>query len=307
MVSSPSRLLLGRVITGKILFLVVSFFVLIIVTVLQSQLTTLLSKSLRYPNIDTLEELSNSNLFIQTPDLETSLGRLQDYDFYDSLKNRLTEGHTYYSSILIEEANDGLVLNYPDLWKIVNDGRSSLDTSSNVTPWLKSAFEVRSNLQSILRSDAFELTVSNLHQRSRANFLATDFMTANFQEEFHLVKECILTYPQTFIIQRNPYLPELYLKFISTYVEAGFIEHLAGLSYPFISPDDSALNVGIDSSAEAFTMQHLQPAFIALGLGWLCSSIVFVAELVVDILKGTRFSKFAGCIERYIRPASLGA
>ncbi|XP_072161401.1 uncharacterized protein [Bemisia tabaci] len=91
-IGSPSRLLLGRVVTGKILFLIVSFFVLIVVTVLQSQMTTLLSKSLRYPEIDTLEDLSNSNLFIQTQDMETSLERLQDYSFYNSLKNKLTEG-----------------------------------------------------------------------------------------------------------------------------------------------------------------------------------------------------------------------
>ncbi|CAH0382993.1 unnamed protein product [Bemisia tabaci] len=53
MVGRPAKVLLGRVVTGKILFLVVSLFVLIIVTVFQSKMTTLLSKQVRYPEIDT--------------------------------------------------------------------------------------------------------------------------------------------------------------------------------------------------------------------------------------------------------------
>ncbi|CAH0762192.1 unnamed protein product [Bemisia tabaci] len=90
-VGCPSRLSLGRTMTGKILFVIISVFVLIIVTLFQSELTSLLSTFLRYPDIDTLEDLSSSDLSIQTRDLNTSVELLRESEFFDALQHKFTE------------------------------------------------------------------------------------------------------------------------------------------------------------------------------------------------------------------------
>ncbi|CAH0382926.1 unnamed protein product [Bemisia tabaci] len=63
---SPPSLHLGRLITGKILFVIFSFAAMILSTVFLGGMTTLLSNRVMYPEIDSLETLETSDHFIQT-------------------------------------------------------------------------------------------------------------------------------------------------------------------------------------------------------------------------------------------------
>ncbi|CAH0393886.1 unnamed protein product [Bemisia tabaci] len=214
-VGSPSRLLLGRVATGKILFLIVSLFVLVIITVYQSEMTTLLAKEVRYPDIDTLEDLKNSDLLIQTPDLEASLQLLQDHPFYEDFKAKLSEGEYFYQSQLFRS------LKYS--WS--NDTEITFNISqANLDPLARRFIDWRSNFRSIVESNAIELAVSNLHYKFRGNIRVENLMLPEDFSEFHLVKECMLTYPMTLQIQKNSYLSDILIKLIEAYVETGLIQ-----------------------------------------------------------------------------------
>lgn len=70
----PPRLLLGKLFTGKLIFLVFSFASIILVTAFQDSMYTLLSHYKRYADINTLGEFASSDFFIQVPDIELLLG-----------------------------------------------------------------------------------------------------------------------------------------------------------------------------------------------------------------------------------------
>ncbi|CAH0395843.1 unnamed protein product [Bemisia tabaci] len=63
---SPPTLLLGRLISGKMLFVIFSFSALIIGTAFQGAMVTLINLGVHNPDIETLDDLKESNNFIQT-------------------------------------------------------------------------------------------------------------------------------------------------------------------------------------------------------------------------------------------------
>ncbi|CAH0762003.1 unnamed protein product [Bemisia tabaci] len=261
-------LLLGRISTGKILFLLVSLFVLIVITTFQSELTTLLSKQVRYPEIDTLEELKNSDLLIQTPDLEASLELLKDYPFHAEIKRKLTEGHYYFLQVVAEYAGENK-LNF-------------LDYFGNLThkPQIVGLNQLETNFRSIIESSAFELAVSNLRYKYQGNIQVEDIGLTGIRGEFHLAKECVLTYPMTLQVQKSSYPSDFFIRKISTYVEMGLTQKLIddciscrGKSSNPVFIDD--VTDEDNSPASAFTVSNLQPAFISLIIGWILSIIVF--------------------------------
>ncbi|CAH0762676.1 unnamed protein product [Bemisia tabaci] len=297
-VGSSSRLLLGRLMTGKILFLLVSFFILIIVTLFQSKMTTLLAKQLRYPELDTLEDLANSALLIQTPDLEASESFLQDHPLYEFLRDKLSERY-YYDKDMLERF-------YSDMLDFNNTFFTlSLDETN---PFARKIKELRSSLSSVLESDVFELTVVNLNKFGGNIHAGEVSLHPGIVRELHLLRECILTYPLTLQIKRNSYLSEIVIRRIAAYIEMGL--HLKIVSHTMYTHEDWFNTTFKQDDDEAdsptkFTMQNLQPAFVSLVIGWFSSSIVFAVELVIDVLKGNTASKFIRCVEKCIRPSSL--
>ncbi|CAH0393889.1 unnamed protein product [Bemisia tabaci] len=301
-VGSPPRLLLGRVFTGKLLFLIVSLFVLVIITVYQSQMTTLLAKQVRYPEIDTLEDLKDSNLMIQTPDLEVSLQLLQDYPFYDDIKTKLIEGPYHFQRILYQCAIEFWGTSI--LSNIIN-----INVSNETLDPLKKRFkDLLSNFRSIVESNAIELAVSNLHYKYRGNIKVDDPLFLKKFSDFHLVKECMLTYPMTLQVQENSFLSNYFLEQIQSYVEKGLIptfmqgtmDYVKGNNDMFI--DDVSKR---DSIADAFRIENLQPAFVSLIIGWILSGVVFAVELMVDISNETGMSRFTRWAKKLVCPSSL--
>ncbi|CAH0393863.1 unnamed protein product [Bemisia tabaci] len=301
-VMSPSRVLLGRVITGKMLFLIVSLFVLVIVTVYQSQMSTLLAKQVRYPEIDTLEDLKNSYLTIQTPDLEASLEILQDYPFYDAIKTKLSEGPYQYRRFLYKTIRE-----YYDIDTRIVDVITPNVSNANLDPLTKNFIDAASNFRSIVESNAVELAVSNLCYMDRGNIKVEDPLFMDFPE-LHLVKECMLTYPMTLQIQKNSYLSDLFIETVSTYVEMGLVQRVMVDAFDYAKERDSLF---IDDTnkdehtAEALSFKNLQPAFVSLVIGWIFSSVVFAVELMVDIPNEIRMSRFTLWAKKLVCPSSL--
>ncbi|CAH0393079.1 unnamed protein product [Bemisia tabaci] len=301
-VGYPSRQLLGRVVTGKILFLIMSFFVLIVGTLFQSKMTTLLSKHARYPDIDTLEDLTNSDLMVQTPDLETTSELLQDYPFYQSLKNKLTEGPFYVENKVYYQVKQ-------DIYTIsMNYSLPPEDPSAVLSRLERMKSEITSNLRSLTESDAFEMTISEMRYKYHGNILVPEYL--NVYKEFHLVKECMLTFPMIIQVQKRSQFSEYVIKKINAYSENGLLLSAlseTSLSDMFLSKRRYVNDDDEDdfSPPEVFTMQHLQPAFVCLILGWILSGIVFALELIIDVSKEHWASRFSRCVEKLIRPSSL--
>ncbi|CAH0383336.1 unnamed protein product [Bemisia tabaci] len=286
-VGGPSTLLLGRIITGKILFLIVSLFVLIIVTVFQSQMTNLISKPVRYPEMDTLEELKNSDLLIQTPDLEISLELLRNHPFFETLRGKLIQ-----SNYFVDEMQH---------W------------DSNTSEIARKKHDISTSWRSMIESDAFEIAVPNLRYKFEGTIQPTESELEGTRTEYHLVKECVLSYALTLPIQRNPFLSDLFIRQIEAYVEMGFIGKFlfdTGLQERDLSDSFFVNDVDKEDSflPKAFTINDLQPAFVSLVVGWILSGIVFVLELVLGNSNEDRTTKFTRWFERVIiRPSSLGA
>ncbi|CAH0382854.1 unnamed protein product [Bemisia tabaci] len=298
-VGCPSRLSLGRTITGKIFFIIISVFVLIIVTLFQSELTSLLSTSLRYPDIDTLEDLSNSDLSIQTRDVSTSIGLVQGSEFFDALLDKFSDSYYLYKnawSDCVEDAKQygkNLSSNLIDF-----EGKNK-----SVDSLLRRIYDLKSNVQSITESSAFELIAPTLRQKFQGNFQVKGYASEN-AIDFHLVKECVLTYTMTFRFLKNAYLSDLVSDKIQAFIEAGLDKKTSRYLRVKFESDIETIFDEEDNEAEAFTMRNLQPAFLSLVIGCILSFIIFAIEIVVDINR-TSSSKVIRLAERLIRPPSL--
>ncbi|CAH0383136.1 unnamed protein product [Bemisia tabaci] len=304
LVGCPSRLLLGTFVTGKIIFTITSFFVLIIVTLYQSKMTELLSMFVRYPDIDSLEDLSNSNLLIQTRDLNQSMGLLQDYA---ALRNKLSESYKFY--FVWSEHFENNWEQYGN--NLTVGSQLSNDQDERTDSFLREAKEIKSNMQSIMASDAIEVAVSSLRQDFQGNFLLRGEYTAG-STEFHLVKECLMTYLLTLrFLKTSTIWMNLFLKRVNALVESGIVGCL--MNAPAvrgvkIENDISTVTLEVQENSEAkpLMMQNLQPAFLGLVTGWTVSFVVFAIELAVDVCRNTS-SKFMRWAEKWIRPPSLWA
>ncbi|CAH0383251.1 unnamed protein product [Bemisia tabaci] len=89
-VSQP-RLLLGKLMSGKILFIIFAFGAIILTTLLQSGMVTFLSTLIRYADIDTIHELAESDLLIQSPHLDEDAKFLSKDQKFDWIRERLVE------------------------------------------------------------------------------------------------------------------------------------------------------------------------------------------------------------------------
>ncbi|CAH0396139.1 unnamed protein product [Bemisia tabaci] len=104
---SPPSLHLGRLTTGKILFLIFSFSAIIISTLFLNGMTTLLSNRVLYPEIDSLKSLEGSNLFIQIKDVSNKpyvIGLLDQLNHSEALKAKKTDSQRFYSELLFVDA-----------------------------------------------------------------------------------------------------------------------------------------------------------------------------------------------------------
>ncbi|CAH0392705.1 unnamed protein product [Bemisia tabaci] len=98
----PPRVLLGRLFTGKILFIISSFSAILIATILQGGMTKLLLSKVHYPEIDTLEDLEKSNIFIQVLDIATSS---TFFSAHEGLKSKLSNTLNYCQISLAVQAD----------------------------------------------------------------------------------------------------------------------------------------------------------------------------------------------------------
>lgn len=199
----PPFLYLGRLITGKILFIIFSFSAIIISTAFLSSLTTLLSNRVSYPEIDSLQALEESDLLIQTTNAE-KIAHEQIFD-RQKLREKLVSNLASYSTDIFIEAFNGR-----GAQDILDGGifnRSSIQAQSNT-------------VISILKSDAHLVTVLYTSAQ-RENILLQDFVFVREALELHLVKECLLTYPVSFLLPKGSFFYDRFNQVVAQFFETG--------------------------------------------------------------------------------------
>ncbi|CAH0383137.1 unnamed protein product [Bemisia tabaci] len=271
LVGCPSRLLLGTFVTGKIIFTITSFFVLIIVTLYQSKMTELLSMFIRYPDIDSLEDLGSSDFPIQTRNLNQSMGLLHDHR---ALKNKLSESYTFYCDWLA------------DIYMQENINRTS---NLPIDTFFRKTNEIKLKMDLIMEEEAIEVTATSLRRDFPGNFQVKGPFDGK-TTEFHMVKECLLTYLVTFRLLKTSIRKDLFLKRINAFIETGIAASLMG--DPVQVMRENTINLIIlegqdDTEAKPLQMQNLQPAFLSLVIGWILSAVTFAMELAIDVCPTT--------------------
>ncbi|XP_072161065.1 uncharacterized protein [Bemisia tabaci] len=267
---SPPVLLLGKLLTGKVCFLVFTFFSLIVGTVIQSGMTTLLSSYVRYADIETLQELEQSGLYIQTPDTEM-LPELLEQSGHASLRDRLTKSKFYYDEL------------FPDPLSELEDTRfREFLPLQNNTSELKAT--LMKSVDMIMETDAFAARVP-YSLLSVKNRIPVDANKENI--ELHLIDECLVTYPFSYLIVKNSILTEIFDESVHRLLENGVMADSfradtfeTQIYFGYIAERNSG-----EGSLRPFSMIDLQLAFISLGIGYLISFMAFVIELYVGLSK----------------------
>ncbi|CAH0392708.1 unnamed protein product [Bemisia tabaci] len=297
------KLLLGRLFTGKILFLIFSFAVLIFPSVIQSRMFELLSLYARYPEIDTLEDLTESEIFARVPNIEAFSRIMKQWPQYESLKKKLIQDYNFYENIDSGgvTAETGWCWSYEFLeflsemsWTSFTKSSSDPNMSSEImnSSLVRGFLALQTNELAHMNMDAYALSVPGMFL-SQENFLfKSQFVPHGI--EVHRVKECLVSYPFSYRMPKNSFFLEPLNRKIVQLLESGLVKNrleivLTG-RYTGDGMDVGAQNFfgvqrykqAVDDAPRPFTMLDLQIAFISLGVGHLLAFLAFIAELLIN-------------------------
>ncbi|CAH0382869.1 unnamed protein product [Bemisia tabaci] len=267
---SPPRLLLGKLFTGKILFFVFIFSAFIISNIFLGGMTTLLTNTVQYPEIDTLKDLEDSDLFIQVPSGESAATYFAQLGMSENLTAKLFSDVEYNIYAEIQTLNDSLV------WETVFIN-PEMDLVSE---------EFAKNLRVFFENDAFLVYLP--HSLKSETRVVTKRWPFRETIEFHVVEERLKTYPTIFSFLENSFFFPAFNKKIAQSLETGHFKSIFGrnnLTYDayYAAPPK-------DDEPRPYTLNDLQLPFICLVAGLVLSFLVFSAEMMMEVFeKGVVF------------------
>ncbi|CAH0383939.1 unnamed protein product [Bemisia tabaci] len=180
---SPPSLHLGHFFTGKILFVIFSFSAIIISTVFLSGMTTLLSEKVMYPEIDSLEALEKSELFVQSFERfdDNMLSFLAELNQSKALEAKFIDSMIFYVDLFyVELVATSHYIN-------ANDTLMSFESNfQNLTE------KVENNIISIAETDAVLLSIP-YSSTPRTDLRIRHYVLEDGWFEYHLMKESLMT------------------------------------------------------------------------------------------------------------------
>ncbi|CAH0393859.1 unnamed protein product [Bemisia tabaci] len=300
---SPPSLHLGHLFSGKILFVIYSFSALIISTVFLSGMTTLLSDKVRYPEVDSLKSLEESDLLIQSYEYGKSE--------ITSLFNQLNQSETMKAKI-----TDSYHFYVQDIFLHDIAGNKRIVSSINRTSFDEKVFgavlkqffgvlfeEAEENVRTMAEEDAF--LVSLPYSATPEENLRIKFLYEDIWVEYHVIEEGLITYPLIGASLKNSFYFELYNQLVTKYFETGHARRILlegkSLNYKMGSEAPTAEN---SEDPRPFNLNDLQSAFIGLGVGLFLSILAFVGEILMDIFPHSAAVKFLMRLEKltFIKP-----
>ncbi|CAH0387345.1 unnamed protein product [Bemisia tabaci] len=259
---SPPRLLLGKLFTGKILFIIFIFSALIISSVFLGGMTTLLTNTVQYPEIDTLKDLEDSDLLIQVPDTEAAALYFAQLGLSEKLRGKLACNLALYLELLDEEISQSLV----GFQKLLRRWRD----------YVPEKF-VR-NVHVIMENDAF---VAGL-QASLSSGTRVVLRKWQFHEkfEYHLVAERLKVRPYFHSFMKNSFLVEKFNRKMAQFLESGHVSKAYDSDFP--NAPEAAPPLPKEEDPRPYSLNDLQLPFFSLLLGLFSSLLVFIAEMVME-------------------------
>nr|XP_018901759.1 PREDICTED: uncharacterized protein LOC109033540 [Bemisia tabaci] len=285
---SPPRLLLGRFYTGKVLFTVFSFATIIISTVFLDGMTTLLTKQVRYPEIDSLKDMENANIFIQVLDAEKASRFFLQENKYKTLATKLT-----HSSFLLE---DVLTVGMSEDREFFHDTEYLTNLTSFTMNSTRRAEYHDYYLKNIMNLRAIHESDAYLESIPQALISKQSISIERFFEErptsYHLVEESLMTYPLSFTFVKNSFLFEKFNNKLAQMLEAGHAEKDVQpvLRYWFNTTERGEPRDQCEP--RPYELRDLRLAFMALSSGLFLSFLAFLVELYTEFFENLKKLKF---------------
>ncbi|CAH0392665.1 unnamed protein product [Bemisia tabaci] len=271
---SPPTLLLGRFITGKILFLIFSCFASIISTLFLSGMTTLLTDRVQYPEINSLEDLAASDLLVQTLDENSAARYLAHFEDIGELTAKLTSSMAWYINSIFESSTDDKRF----AGEMDNFSRTGLEGEM--------VKHVMMNTRTITAADAILVSIPSLWIKHNSIKLKIWLPKGGeMKYDYHLIEECLTRNPHSFSFLKNMFLNDLFEGKVAQFMESGHVKKIVESFYPLGITFDADLVPAEDGEPRPYGMDDLQSAFISLIVGLFLSFLLFVGELLADNLQ----------------------
>lgn len=288
---SPPSLRLGHLITGKMLFLIFSFSAVIISTAFLGSMTTLLDERVQFPEIDSVETLADSNLFIQTSGDPSSTKYFFDHQIIpEKLRGKIATTFLPHVDALVFELlgiNDSLIFD--------SNHMTNFSTEAGVD-YNEVRDMISKNVQTVAKSDAFLVDLPFISVASKEAWLEQPLQEGWF--EYHLMKECLMTFPITFSFLRDSFVFDKLNHFLAIHVEHGIIKKmLQDNIYTIKTPSKVVRVESSETEPRAYSVNDLQSAFIGLILGLFASFLAFVGELSSEHFQNAKFKEFVKCLK----------
>ncbi|CAH0382943.1 unnamed protein product [Bemisia tabaci] len=260
------RIVLIKLMTGKIVFVIIVFSTLTLTTLFQSGMVTLLSVRIRYKEMDTLKELEESDLMIEAGDLGTEMKFFGDDPQFNWIKEKLTDGLEFKPNNIAS----GLSIDIKD-------------SDSNYSYYNKTySRSLEMQMDKLLRSRGFLARFSTRLSKFN-NHLYYDFRTG-LRYEFHDISERMFSYPQLCFIAKNSFYRDVINDALLRILEGGLYEKVL-LNSHRVDKENFALaeREGSGEEPRPFSLIDLRIAFMCLGAGLTISICSFIAELFYQL------------------------
>ncbi|CAH0762864.1 unnamed protein product [Bemisia tabaci] len=289
---SPPRVVLGRLITGRILFAIFSFSAIVISTILQGRMTDLLTSKIRYPEIETLKDLEESGLFLQVMDEDTSSGLFASRA---RLRSKLCSHLNHYVISVFYHLEENLSIR-----KRIFNGLGIPMNSTEDADQNHIAEDIFENMRVIMETDAILVNVPHyvLARNAESNVLLKNWLF-QAESEHHLIKQCLIGYPVLYGFVKNLFFFEKINQIVGRFFEAGHMEKALKTAIESGALQFRAVSVA-KNDPKALTLHDVQPAFVSLVIGLFLSFLTFIAELMADLFRNTKTYTFIRQIKTYI-------
>ncbi|CAH0386444.1 unnamed protein product [Bemisia tabaci] len=280
MCGSPANLRLGHLLTGKALFVIFSFSAFIITNAFLGCMTTLLSKRVLYPELDSLKALEESEMLIQIfhDDVlaEKEMFSLQNQS--EVLSAKLVANLYEYSVAEFRE----FILDY---FSFIKDDEFSADSNFTTNRIL----EIERNIKSLAAMDATMINLpfsSNRKENIRINH------GFHIEIEYHLMQECLITFPVMIPFLKNSFLYDKLNRIIYQNLETGHARRMMEGFDTYAMPFSSEGTDAEGGEPKPYDLNDLQSAFIGLILGLFASFFTFIVEIFTDLYPNAVILKY---------------
>lgn len=280
------RIVLIKLWSGKMLFFIFVFSMLILTTLFQSGMVTLLSVRIRYAEIDSLKDLEESDLMVESWNPEADVQVLSSDPQFNWIKEKLTCG--------IESRCQDLDCDFLLSVDFLNSSSSLIDTNETRSHLSgNDKFLAEREIAEIFRTRAYLARVSA--EFAKYNNMIFYDVSAGREYESHDVAESIMSYPILYLtVKHSIYLRDIN-DIVSRFLEAGVIYSRAGMVTSkedvFIADSKDILrdnflatvNKGSGEKPRPFSLTDLKLAFILLSAGLTISVGCFIIELMRNV------------------------